>query len=67
MDADCVLDGPDIAAPSREFGVEIVDGALAVAAERKAVGHVSRTVLAQVESVLALVGVLRVSAIVMCE
>jgi hypothetical protein len=61
--ADGVLDGADTAVASRELGIEVVDGALAVAAQGQTVGHVASAIFAEIEGVLALVRVLRVSTV----
>lgn len=63
VDADGVFNLPNAADARGELGVEVVNGALAVAAEGKAVGQVACAVLAQVESVLAVVRVLGVSTV----
>lgn len=62
MDADGVLDGAQGAVARGEGRVEVVDGALAVAAQGQRVGHVAGAVLAQVKGVFALVRVLGVAA-----
>lgn len=54
VNANGILDGANITSPGRKLGIEVVNGPLAVAAERKTVCHVARAVLAQVERVLAL-------------
>lgn len=46
---------------SDERGIQILDGSLAVAAHAERIGHVSRTVLAKVKRVFAVVRVVRVS------
>lgn len=63
VDADGVFDLPNAADARGELGIEVVNGALAVAAEGKAVGQVAGSVLAQVESVLAMVRMFGVSAV----
>ena len=61
VDANGVLDSPDGPVSSRELGIEVLDASLAVAAQRQAVGHVSGTVLAEIERMLSLMGELGVS------
>lgn len=61
VDANGVLDGAHAAVAGGELGVEVVDLALAIAAQRETVRHVSGAVLAEVKGVLTLVRVLRVS------
>lgn len=65
MDANGVLDCAAATGPCWEFGIEVVDRSLAVAAKRQAVCHVSSTVLAQIECMLALMRVLWVSAVLL--
>jgi hypothetical protein len=61
--ADGVLDGADATVAGRELGIEIMDGSFAIAAEGQAVSHVASTILSEIEGVLALVRVLRVSTV----
>lgn len=56
VDADGVLDEGGLAGADGQDGVQVVDGALAVAAERQRVAHEARAVLAHVEGVLLVVG-----------
>jgi hypothetical protein len=61
VDADGVLDDGACTRLVDERGVHVVNGSLAVTAQRQAVGHVSTTVFTQIEGVLALMRVLRVA------
>lgn len=61
VDTDGVLDDRAGTRTVDKGSIHVVDGALAVAAEGKTVGHVATAVLSQVESVLALMRVLRIS------
>lgn len=61
VDADGVLDGAEGTVAGSEFGVEVVDDTLAVAAKRQRVGHVTSTVFTEIESVLALMRMLGVA------
>ena len=61
MDADGVLHNCAGTGTVDKCCIHVVDCALAVAAERQAVGHVAATVLSQVKSMLSLVGVFRVA------
>lgn len=63
VDADGVLDLADSTIAAGELGVKVVDCALAVAAQGETVGHVTSTILAEIESVLSLMGVLGVAAV----
>ena len=55
VDADGVFDRCGLAGAVHKVGVHVVDRALAVAAQCEGVGHVAAAVLAQIESVFALV------------
>jgi hypothetical protein len=61
VDADGVLNLADSTSLSGHKGIEIVDRALAVATQSETVGEITGTVFTEIESVLALMGVLRVS------
>ena len=61
VDADGVLDRRAGPGAVDEGGVQVVDRALAVAAEGEAVGHVAPAILSEVEGVLALMGMLGVA------
>lgn len=61
VDADGVLDRLGVAGAVHKVCVQVVDRALAVAAESEGVGHVTAAVLAEVESVFALVRVIGVT------
>ena len=61
VDADSVLDCRAHPSAVHKGGVHVVDRTLAVAAESEAVGHVAASVFAEVEGVLAIMGVFRVA------
>lgn len=61
MDADGVLDRLRAAGAVDEVGVHVVNGAFAVTAETQTIGHVSATIFAEIEGVLALMRVLGVA------
>lgn len=61
VDANGVLDDGACTCSVHKCGVHVVDGTLAIAAQGQTVGHVATAVLAQIESVLALMRVFRVT------
>lgn len=61
VDADCILDGLAGAGAVDEGSVHVVDCSLAVAAQGEAVCHVSASVFAEIEGVLAVMRVLGVA------
>ena len=65
VNADCILDSPYSTSLRGEVGIHIVDGALAVATKREAVGHVTAAILAKIKGVLAVVGAFGLSATAM--
>ena len=63
VNTDSVLDSSDRTVASGEFGVEVVDHTLAVAAQSERVGHVSCAVFTKIKSVLSLMRMFGVSAV----
>src|ERR1700733_8588352 len=55
MNADCILDGVCSTRSVDEFGIHIVNTALAVTAQAQGIGHVPASILTKIESVLPLV------------
>jgi hypothetical protein len=61
VDADGILDSGRSTSAVDEVSVHVVDSTLAVASQAQAVGHVATTVLAQIEGMLPLMRVFRVT------
>ena len=61
MDTDSILDGLRSSSTVDEMSVEVLDRAFAVATQGKTVGHVAASVLPEVESMLALMRMLRIT------
>lgn len=61
VDADGILDGLRSSGTIDEMRIHVVDDTFAVATQSEAVGHVAASILTEVEGVLALVRMLRVS------
>lgn len=64
MDAYRVLDSTDATGSRGKLCVQIMNGPLAVAAQREAVSHVTSAILPEVEGMFPLVRVFGVSAII---
>jgi len=63
VDTDGVLDLPDASCPRREVCIQIVNAAFTVTTQRETVGHIASSIFAQVEGMLPLMWMFRVSAL----
>jgi hypothetical protein len=61
MDADSILDLPNLTGDGWKVGIEVIDRSFAVAAKSEAVGQVASAIFTQIEGMLALVRKFRVS------
>ena len=61
VDTDGVLDGGTLSSPVDEGCIHIVNRSFAITTQGKTVGHISSTIFAQVESMLPLMRMFRIS------